>query len=235
MPTKSFSAAILLAFGWFVPAWADEERGNEIHHAFHMDAGTGPTDDGAAFLDWDFSGWMGTDENKLWLRSEGENHDGATQEAELWAMYSRILSTFWDAQLGVRYDVRPAERVYAVLGFDGLAPYFVETEAHLFVSEDGDVSVRLHIEKEFLFTQRFSAQPYLEANLFAQNVPALEMGAGLSSAELGLQLRYDVTRAVAPYADVKYEGKFGRTASMARANGEDENIVIVTFGIGFLF
>jgi copper resistance protein B len=122
-----------------------------------------------------------------------------------------------------------------VIGFEGLAPYFFETEAHLFVSEDGDVSARIRQENEFLITQKLIIQPYVEANLFAQDVLELEVGAGLSSAELGLQIRYEFTRTFAPYVDVKYERKFGETSSIAKSNGEDNDAVVGTVGVKWMF
>lgn len=217
------------------PAFAGDEHGGAVYHAFRLETGVGGTDDGAGLADWDFDGWIGTDENKLWLKSEGERENGVTHQAEFWAMYSRNIGTFWDAQIGIRHDTQPDSLTYGVIGFEGLAPYFFETEAHLFVSEDGDVSARIRQENEFLITQKLITQPYVEANLFAQDVPELEVGAGLSSAELGLQTRYEFTRAFAPYIDVKYERKFGETSSIAKSNGEDNDAVVGTVGVKWMF
>ncbi len=132
-------------------------------------------------------------------------------------------------------DTQPESLTYAVIGFEGLTPYFFETEAHLFVSEEGDVSARIRQENEFLLTQKLITQPYVEANLFAQDVPELEIGAGLSSAEFGIQTRYEFTRSFAPYVDVNYERKFGETSSIAKSNGEDNDAVIGTLGVTLLF
>ncbi len=240
MLTKNFMLMAMLATTLSTPAYAkethdDEKHGDEIYHAFRLETGAGGSDNGAGFADWDFDGWIGTDENKLALKSEGERSDGETESAEFWAMYSRNISTFWDAQIGVRHDTQPNSLTYGVLGFEGLAPYFFETEAHLFVSEDGDVSARIRQENELLFTQRLITQPYVEANFFAQDVPELDIGAGLSSAEFGLQTRYEFTRSFAPYVDVKYERKFGETSSIATSNGEDNDAVIGTIGVKALF
>ena len=122
-----------------------------------------------------------------------------------------------------------------MIGFEGLAPYFFETEVHLFVSEDADLSVRIRQENEFLVTQKLITQPYVEVNLFAQDVPELEVGSGLSGAEFGIQIRYEFTRSFAPYVDVKYERKFGETSSIAKRNGEDNDVVIATIGVKLLF
>lgn len=216
-------------------AFAGKAHGSTIHHALRLETGAGSSSDGTDIADWDFEGWIGTDENKLWLRSEGEPVAGKIEQAEFWAMYSRNIGAFWDLQVGVRHDTKPYALTYGVIGFEGIAPYFLETEAHLFMQEGGGFSARLRQEKEFLLTQKWMIQPYIEANLFAQDVPELNVGSGLSSAEFGIQLRYEFTRSFAPYVELKYERQFGETASIAKSNAEDSGAFVGTVGIKFLF
>ncbi len=219
-------------------AFADphsHEHGGQIFHSFTLQAGAGVNSDGDAQQNWDFDGWIGTDDHKLWLKSEGERFKNALEKAEFSAYYSRNISTFWDAQIGLRYDTKPDSLGYLAFGFEGLAPYFFETSAHLFVSEEGDVSARLHLENELLFTQRLILQPFLEINLQAQDVPEAHLSAGLTDAELGLQLQYDVTRTFAPYAEVKYTRKFGDNATHAEHHGESRGETIGSLGIRVLF
>ena len=52
--------------------------------AFDAEHGTG--------LEWEGQAWIGTDTDKLWLRSEGERIDGRTQAADLEVMYGRPIS-----------------------------------------------------------------------------------------------------------------------------------------------
>lgn len=236
MRIKLFLAAVMACTAF--PALAEDEHqhehGGQIFHMFRLeaDAGSGRHD---PVQSWDFDGWVGTDENKLWLKSEGEVKDEVTEQSEFWALYSRNISTFWDAQVGIRHDTAPDVTTYVVAGFEGLAPYFFETEVHLFVSDEGDVSARLRQENDFLLTQRLILQPYLEMNAFAQDIAELEVGAGLSDMELGLQTRYEITRHIAPYLDVRYERKLGETASIARRNGEDRDDAIASVGIRLMF
>ncbi len=243
MRIKHYTIAALISCIFVLPGTASaeerndhaQEHGGQIFHAFRLEAGAGTTSDGAETVDWDFDGWIGTDENKLWLKSEGERTDSTTEQAELWALYSRNIATFWDIQAGIRYDVQPQSTAYLAIGFEGLAPYFFETEAHLFFSEDGDVSLRLRQENDLLITQRLITQPYLEANLFAQDVAELGIGAGIASAEIGIQTRYEFTRKFAPYLDIKYERKFGETSSIAKNNGEDNDALVGTIGLRTMF
>jgi len=230
--------AALLALSYSNAAWSAEdhmdEHGGQTFHMFRLEADYGAGQDDPVGS-WDFDGWIGGDDNKLWLKSEGEVVDGKTEQAEFWAMYSRNVATFWDAQIGIRHDIQPESTSYLVLGVEGLAPYFFETEAHLFVSDEGDVSARLRQENDFLLTQRLILQPYVEANLYAQDVADQEVGAGLSSAEFGLQTRYEITRKFAPYVDFRYERKFGETSSIAKKNGEDNDDFIASIGLRLMF
>ena len=216
-------------------ALAGGQHGSEIYHALYIEAATGSNDTSDAITEWDIDGWIGNDDNKLWLKAEGERENGESEAVETWLMYSRYYSTFWDIQIGLRYDTQPDNTNYAVLGLHGLAPYFFETDAHIFISEDGDLSARLSQHNEFLITQQWIVEPYLEANFFAQDVEALEVGAGLSSAEFGIQTRYEFTRQFAPFIDIKYERLFGETADIAQQHDGSRGAFIAQLGVKFLF
>jgi copper resistance protein B len=220
--------------GAMTPEEMAQEHGGGIYHMFRSETDFGGGTNGIV-ASWDIKGWVGGDDNKIWLKSEGEYANNTVQDTEVWALYSRNIATFWDAQAGIRQDVKPRATTYAVVGFNGLAPYFFETEAHLFISNNGDVSARLREENDFLITQRLVLQPYVEVNLFAQDVPKQEIGAGLADGKLGLQTRYQITRKVAPYIDVHYDRKFGRTASIARSNDEDAGEFVAAIGLRLMF
>ena len=205
-----------------------------IYHVFRLETDYGAGRHGSV-ASWDWRGWIGSDYNKLWLRTEGEKTNGKTQQEEFWALYSRNIAPFWDAQAGIRYDTTPVHTTYLAVGLNGLAPYYFDTEAHLFVSNDGDVTARLREENDFLITQRLITQPYVEVNLSAQPVARLDTGAGLTDGTIGLQTRYEMTRKFAPYIDIRYERKFGQTAAIARSNGESDNDIITAIGLRLMF
>ncbi len=226
-----FLAVLFIAF----PALAFAGEGQTIFHSFKLETDIGNNGEKAVYS-WDFDGWIGGDVNKLHLKSEGEKVDGQTvEQAEYWAMYSRNVATFWDAQIGVRFDEQPESTSYLVAGVEGLAPYFFETEAHLFLSDDGDVTARLHQSNEFLLTQRLITEPYLEVDFSAQDVPELEIGSGITSGEFGIQTRYEITRKFASYIDFKYERKFGETSAIARKHGENRDDFIAGVGVRLMF
>lgn len=211
-----------------------KEHGGQSFHMLRLETDYGGSKDGQ-IASWDLDGWIGTDENKLWLKSDGEHKEGQLEDAEFWALYSRNIATFWDAQIGVRYDIEPTSTAYAAVGFIGLAPYFFETEAHLFVSNQGHISARLREENDFLLTQKLIFQPYVQLNLSAHDVPERNMGAGIVDGQIGLQTRYEFTRKFAPYVDVHYDRKFGETSSMGLNNGEDNDELVGAIGLRLMF
>ncbi len=227
------TALILLTLHASPPVEAAGGRG--IHHAFHWELGGGRASNGATNTESDLDGWIGGDYHKLAIKSEAERENGVTGRAEFWAMYSRNIATFWDLQIGIRHDTQPGSLTRLVLGSEGLAPYFFETEAHILISDNLAVSARLRQENDFLLTQRAVMQLYLDAELHTRDIPELEAGAGLSDAEAGLQIRYELSRDFAPYFDIRYERKFGETSAIARRNGEENDAVIAMLGLRLLF
>ena len=186
----------------------------------------------------DGQAWWGGDRNKLWLKTETEYSfdEDAFEEAELQALWSHAISRYFDFQTGIRHDFSPdPSRTYAVLGVQGLAPYWFEIDTALFVSDKGDVSARLEAEYDLLLTQRLILQPRAEANISFQTVDALETGEGLSDIELGARLRYEIKREFAPYIGVNWTRDVGETADFTRANGDDPSIVSFVAGIRLWF
>ena len=185
---------------------------------------------------WDGEAWYGGDVNRLTLKSEGEGVLGGPggsfmETAEVQALYSRAIDPYWNLQAGVRYDFKPnPSRTYATVGLEGLAPYWFETEAALFLSNKGEVLGRVEGYYDQRITQRIILQPRIELNLSAQDVPETRIGSGISNAEFGLRLRYEIRRQFAPYIGVSYDRKLGKTADYARADGE--RIKATSFVIG---
>ena len=196
------------------------------------------SNDGSPTVLFDGQGWWGGDRNKLWIKSEVEYDfsEDRFEEAELQALWSRPISRFFDLQAGVRRDFAPdPSRNYAVLGVQGLAPYWFEIDAAAFVSGHGDVTARIEAEYDFLLTQRLIAQPRTELNFAAQDIAALGIGSGLSTAEVGLRLRYEIKREFAPYVGVNWERSVGDTADFARAAGDDPGSVSLVAGVRLWF
>lgn len=120
------------------------------------------------------------------------------------------------------------------MGLNGLAPQWLEADASLFLSEQGEVSTRLETEYDIL-TQRLVFQPNVQFVLAASDDQATGVGAGLGAIETGLRLRYEFTREFAPYIGMQWERKFGKTASFAREDGEDTNDLAGVVGVRLFF
>lgn len=205
-----------------------------IHHAFRLQA-DGAADDEGGLVNWEGSGWIGGDLDRLAIKTEGEMRNGHVGRSEFWALYSRNVATFWDVQAGVRQDFDPRPTSYLVAGVQGLMPYFLETDAHLFLSGKGDAGARVEQSIDLSISQRLILEPHLKIELSARDVPERGVGAGLSAVETGAQLRYEITRRFAPYLDLVYERALGNTARLARAAGEDPGELTLRAGIRFLF
>jgi copper resistance protein B len=166
-------------------------------------------------------GWIGKDLQKLWIKTEIEQLDGKIEEAELQVLYSQAVATYWDFQIGLRKDFRPTpDRSWAVIGLQGLAPYFFEVDTALFIAESGRTALRLEAEYELLLTQQLILTPEFEININGQNDEALGIGSGLSGVQAGLRLRYELRREFAPYIGVNWSKEFGETAEYSRINNE---------------
>lgn len=189
--------------------------------------------DGKDGYRWDGEGWYGGDINRLVIKTQGDGSfkDGVGS-AEVQALYSRAIGPFYNLQAGMRHDLQPSPtRTYATIGVEGLAPYMFDTEAALFLSTKGDLFGRTEGWYDQRITQRLILQPRVELNFAAQNVPEDRIGAGLSQAELGLRLRYEIKREFAPYVGISYESRVGRTATFARRDGEAVHSTSLVFGI----
>ncbi|TGX56220.1 copper resistance protein CopB [Sphingomonas gei] len=177
---------------------------------------------GADGYRWDGEAWIGGDQDRFVVRSEGSGaFRGGVDEAEVQALYGRALDPYWNLRAGVRQDLGPGPRsTWATLGVEGVAPYWLELEGALFLSTRGDLLGRIEGHYDQRITQDLVLQPRAELNLAAQDVPASAIGAGASDIELGLRLRYERSRELAPYLGVSWDRKLGDTAGYARRRGE---------------
>lgn len=173
-------------------------------------------------VNWDAKSWIGGDLNRVWIHSEGASEDSRLEEAEVHVAYGRSIARWWDVLAGVRHDVRPGPgHTWASAGVQGLAPQWFEVQATLYVGESAATLARFEIEYEMLLTNRLVLQPLAEFNFYGKALPARGLGAGLSSSEAGLRLRYEIRRELAPYVGVVWHRQFGGTADFSRAAGGD--------------
>ena len=181
---------------------------------------------------WDAQGWFGQDLRKLWFKTEGERTEGETDEAELQFLYSKAIARYWEIQVGVRHDFEPSpSQSWAVIGVQGLAPYFFETDIALFIGESGRTALRFESEYELLLTQRLILTAEIEVNFYGQDDAKVGVGSGLSDIEAGIRLRYEIRRQFAPYIGVSWSKLFGNTADFAKIAGQDTSESQLVIGL----
>jgi len=151
-------------------------------------------------------------------------------------LWDHIATPWWSTRLGVRSDSGegPA-RNWIAFGVAGLAPGFVGLEATAYVGDGGRTALRLSTEYDLLLTQRLVLQPQLELNAYGKDDPERLVGAGLSDLEVGLRLRYEFRREIAPYLGVSWSYQFGETADLAEAAGEDPDEFSFIAGVRIWF
>jgi copper resistance protein B len=169
---------------------------------------------------WEGEAWAGTDTDRVRLKSEGEAANGNVEDGQQELLYARPISTYFDLQGGMRYDLdsRPG-RGWAAFGIEGLAPLFFHVSGTGYVSDRGYFAAKLEGSYDLLLTQTLILQPRVEMNFYSKADPSRFVGSGLSDLDAGLRLRYEVSRKFAPYIGVVYENKFGGSANFARTGG----------------
>jgi copper resistance protein B len=177
---------------------------------------------------WDFVGWFGGDYNRLWVKTAGRQtlSQGFRGEGDLQLLYGRLISPFWDFQIGARArqnlgaGFRNNTRTYAVIGFQGISPGTFDLEPSLYISDRGEVSAELTASVDLYLTQRLIVQPRFQGEVTIQGDPRFETGRGGTEIDLGVRLRYAVSREVQPYIGVSWLRSFGANARIARDAGE---------------
>ena len=184
----------------------------------------------------DAQAWYGGDRNKLWLKLDGERSDGRLGATRTEALWNHAIAAYWGVQAGLRHDLGEGPtRDWAAIGVQGLAPYWFDLEATAYIGQSGRTALRVEAEYELLFTQRLILQPDVEVNFYGKSDPARGIGSGLSDLDVGLRLRYEVTRKFAPYVGVVWSRKFGNTADYARAAGGESQETQLVAGIRIWF
>lgn len=170
---------------------------------------------------WEVQGYVGKDLNKFWFKMHGDALTVRREtEMEFQGLYSRAISAYFDLQAGIRYDLayegsETLSRGFAVIGIQGMAPYFFEVDGSMFISEAGNISASLEAEYDLMITQRLIGQPLFETGVALQKVEEYGVGAGFNNLGVGFRLRYEIEREFAPYLGVSWERKLGETADMA--------------------
>ena len=199
--------------------------------------------DGPDTFTWDFVGWYGGDYNRLWVKSEGSQDldSGNDGSGDLQILYGRMIAPFWDLQVGFRTKFNLGSsfddntRTYAVIGLQGLAPGNFDVEPAIYISDRGEVSAELTASYDLYLTQRLILQPRFQGEISFQGDDRFGTGEGVTETDIGLRLRYEITREIAPYIGVSWLRSYGQTGRIARQQGESSDAVAFVAGIRIWF
>ena len=173
-----------------------------------------PSDEKAT--SWNVYGYAGYDINKVYIYSEGEKPKDESAQSENQLVYSRAISPFWDAQIGVGYDKNEeSHQTWGVIGLQGLAPYLFETKTSLLIGEDGNIGLRAEAEYDALLTQKLILSPSIALSAYTKDNEEMGIGSGFSNITLGTRLRYEIKREFAPYIGVEWSKNLGNTNDMS--------------------
>ncbi|MEO8467203.1 MAG: copper resistance protein B [Gammaproteobacteria bacterium] len=184
-------------------------------------------------LRWDGEVWVGTDTNRLWVKSEGDvDRHGDIRDGRQELLYDRPITSFFDLQAGVRYDVDSLQdRAWVAFGVEGLAPHFVRLSATVYGADGGRFAARVEASHDARITQRLILQTQFEINAYSRDDLARRIGSGISDIDAGVRLRYEIRRKFAPYLGLSYQRTFSQTAQYARAAGESVRTLSLLIGI----
>jgi copper resistance protein B len=175
---------------------------------------------------------VGKDLNTFWLTAKGSTQHGDADSAEIRLFYSRTIKPYIGVQLGWRRDLKPEPELdWLGFGLLGVLPYKIGADASFFIGESSRLAARLEIAYQHWFTHKLSLTPDLEANFYSKDDPDRSIGSGLADLDLGLRLRYWITKGISPYTGFTWKGNFGNTADMLESEGEDTGDLRIMLGV----
>ena len=222
-----------------------KEHGAQIYAVTTVDNKWMLNEDGDGALKSEIETRIGTDENKIFLKAHIDKHESHDAEYDFKMLYSRIISDFWDAQIGMRYRVEKVERdqrstdteekLDGVIGLHGMAPYFFETDAYLYVGEDNYSGLGLETERDLLLTQKLILKPYLDLDVVFNDESKYAKKSGLSGVTAGIETRYEISKKIMPYVDIAYEYSKGTDATPWQVESDSEKGWLYGAGVRFKF
>ena len=186
---------------------------------------------------FDMQAWYGTTYDKLVVKSEGHVSEGILEESQTDLLWGHAVAAYWDRQLGVRFDqnAEGESRQWLAFGIQGLAPYWFELDITAYVGSNGRTALAAEAEYEVLLTQRLVLQARAELAAYGKDDAVNAIGKGLTSSNVGLRMRYEFSRQLAPYAGIEWSNKYGNTADLARLYDEATEETALVAGLRFWF
>jgi len=210
------------------PRFADEQRFSSV--LLDRLESVRTSDNTTGF--YDLQAWYGRDYDRAVLKAEGTVDSNNLEDASTELLWGHAVATYWDTQLGVRYDSGDGpDRKWLAFGMQGIAPYWFEVDATAYIGEGGRTAANLEGVYDLLLTQKLILQPRIEADWYGKRDARRGLGDGLSEITTGLRLRYEIRREIAPYMGVEWSRKYGDTRDFARAAGQESSEARLVAGL----
>lgn len=217
-----------------------KEHGGQIFQASNLETKWLNSDAGQGALKTQFESRIGTDEHKIFVQVHADKAESTSTSTDAMLLYSRNIANYWDVQVGGRYRHAPdhfneQDRFDGVIGLQGLAPYFFETELYAFIGADDQYSISLEAEKDLLLTQKLIFKPYINALAVISDHSKYAQKAGLNAWTVGLETRYEINKKLMPFIDLAYGYEKGDTQTQWQERSSSEYDGYYGAGIRFRF
>ncbi|GAF54397.1 copper resistance protein B [Psychrobacter sp. JCM 18900] len=188
-------------------------------------------------INFEATGWYGTDSNRIRLRTEGSAQTKDDKEIDSLSSlaYWKPLSIFWNGEAGVAYDTEN-DNAAVMAGIVGTAPYFIETDARAYLYTDGQLRLDLGAEYEWRLDQHWVVIPEVGLTAFSKDDHDNGITKGFNEMETEVRLTYETfSRQLAPYVGVSYETALGKARGQRRQEDESVDSSSLTAGVKFWF
>jgi len=188
-------------------------------------------------INFEATGWYGTDSNRIRLRTEGSAQTKDDKEIDSLSSlaYWKPLSIFWNGEAGVAYDTEN-DNAAIMAGIVGTAPYFIETDTRAYLYTDGQLRLDLGAEYEWRLDQHWVVIPEVGLTAFSKDDHDNGITKGFNEMETEVRLTYETfNRQLAPYMGVSYETALGKARGQRRQENESVDSSSLTAGVKFWF
>ncbi|WP_352259757.1 copper resistance protein B [Psychrobacter sp. TB55-MNA-CIBAN-0194] len=188
-------------------------------------------------INFEATGWYGTDSNRIRLRTEGSAQTKDDKEIDSLSSlaYWKPLSIFWNGEAGVAYDTEN-DKSALMAGIVGTVPYFIETDVRAYLYTDGQLRLDLGAEYEWRLDQHWVVIPEVGLTAFSKDDHDNDITKGFNEMEAEVRLTYETfSRQLAPYVGFSYETALGKARGQRRQEDESVDSSSLTAGVKFWF
>lgn len=175
---------------------------------------------------WRASAVARRDLTQLRLESRGAGDRRDVDAAEVTILYGRAVTAFFDVVAGWRAELEAARRDWFAIGVEGLAPWHIEVEGTLHLGGGGQTGLRLEARQAWLLTDRLVLVPEVAVETGRGDGSRARRASRITRSGLDLDLRYEISRRLAPYIGVRWHRLHGDTGRDTGDDARDSSLVV---------